>query len=199
MQMTHMLQDFGSAVPGAETLQLVTEVEREAQSAATYEKGYDAGWEDALTARQKDQTTLSTELRENLQDLDFTLAEARRLVTAEFAPVIGTMLTSVLPPLLREQAIPMILQEVERQSEGGIPEHIALIVAPGDRDRLAPIIGTALGETVAVVEDATLGNGQIAIRLGEAETIFDPERFLHLLQDQFQGFSGIVNQERSNG
>ena len=85
MALAQMLQDFGTSVPGAEKVLLLSESEQEAQTIASYELGYAAGWEDALTSQIEEKSKLSDALRENLQDLDFT-QQTRAQILQSVAP-----------------------------------------------------------------------------------------------------------------
>ncbi len=61
-----------------------SDVDVEEVRLAGYETGYQSGWDDATTEREKSDQLIAADLERNLRDISFTYAEARNEVLTAF-------------------------------------------------------------------------------------------------------------------
>ena len=67
MTIAHLLEDFGVKTPVEPEIS-ISEGDEEAKL-ASFENGYSAGWDDAVDAKDKETTRISTMLAGSLEDL----------------------------------------------------------------------------------------------------------------------------------
>ncbi|PKQ13571.1 MAG: flagellar biosynthesis protein [Alphaproteobacteria bacterium HGW-Alphaproteobacteria-1] len=169
MSVAHLLEEFGDASDG--TPLAMTDVSLEEERLAAFEKGYQAGWDDAVKAQSEDARHITADLAQSLQDLRFTYEEAYGAVMAALRPLLTEMADAVLPHLARESLAPRIAEMLHdhARAQGRLPIEIA--AAPEDLPRLEHLTGDSL--EIALVADDTLAEGQVYLRFGESEAEVD--------------------------
>ena len=105
----------------------------EAEKVASYEQGYQAGWDDATQAQAEDQTRIGAEFARNLQELSFTFHEARAHVMQAMEPLLTELVDTVLPSLVSETLGQRILEELQPLIEDGADSPVELVVSPASR------------------------------------------------------------------
>lgn len=195
MALAQMLQDFGTSVPGAEKVLLLSESEQEAQTIASYELGYAAGWEDALTLQIEEKSKLSDALRENLQDLDFTLADARAQILQSVAPFLEALTAKILPDFAQQAATATLMATVEQILAKQADEPLTLKVAEGSEAKLQPIVEQAVNRKLSILVDPSLTADQVVLHIAETEQFFDPAAVLSELHQAVAGFGDVVKKE----
>ena len=139
----------------------------------SFEQGYSAGWEDAAAAQADDQTRIRADLARNLQSLAFTFQDARTHVLQAIRPLILEMTTRLLPEVAREALAPAVLEAVMPLADELADAPLTLVLNPAVRDRVESLVAQATGLPMQIEEEPSLGEGQVYIRLGPAETKVD--------------------------
>lgn len=140
---------------------------------ASFEQGYSAGWEDAAAAQEGDQSRIRADLARNLQALAFTFQDARTHVLQAIRPLILEMTTRLLPEIAREALGPAVLEAVMPLADNLADAPLTLVLNPAVRDRVEALVAQASGLPMQIEEEFSLGEGQVYIRLGPAETKVD--------------------------
>jgi len=159
-----------------------------------YEQGYGAGWEDAVTAQTEDQSRIRADLARNLQALGFTYHEARSHVLRAVAPLLQDMIGQLLPQVAREALGPTVLDTLLPMAEHLADAPVSVVLNPAAR----PAVEALLAQTalpVSFTEEPTLGEGQVYLRFGPAETHVDLDRATALISQAVRGFFGLSEQE----
>ncbi|MFN4130017.1 MAG: flagellar biosynthesis protein [Paracoccaceae bacterium] len=134
-----------------------------------YDSGYAAGWEDATAATQDDQTRISSELANNLQQMAFTFQEARAHILKSVQPVLTQLCTQLLPPIAREVLAPVVLDTIMPLIDNLVDQPVHVVLNPAARMGVERLMSQAAGLPLLIVEEPTLGEGQVYLRLGEVE------------------------------
>lgn len=169
MSIAHLLEEFGELTDG-EPLAM-TDVSLEEERLAAFEKGYQAGWDDAVKAQSEDTRRITADLAQNLQDLRFTYEEAYGAVMTTLRPLLMEMAGAVLPRLASESLAPRIVEMLHEQARAQGRQPVEIVAAPGDLPRLEHLTGDGLDITLSA--DDTLDAGQVYLRLGESEAEID--------------------------
>lgn len=166
MAIAHLLEDFrrSAATPANAGGQDGEEVHLQG-----FESGYQAGWDDCLKAQAEDRRNISADLAQNLQDIDFTSAEAYQGVTAALTPVLQGIVQAVLPEMARAVLGAHILQILRSLIATQDRPQVELACAPANRTALQGMLETIPGPDITVREDAMLAPGQVYIRLADCE------------------------------
>ncbi len=140
--------------PAAPPQPRVSALERQIETVRTqsYEAGYVDGQGSAVEAHLEDQTRLTAEFVEALNDARMTNEAARRHVVASLAPVLGA-LARTIAPALAEAGLATEVERLAARALAAAPEaRLGLRVAP----EMAPRISAILAErrVDALVEPA---------------------------------------------
>lgn len=191
MSISHLLEDFDETRQGTQVT--LSDVSLEEERLASFETGYQAGWDDAIKAQAGDARRITADLAQNLQDLRFTYEEAHAAVMQALRPLLTQMTATVLPRLAQESLGPRLtemLHDLSRE-QGGLTVEIAS--SPDDAPRLAHLLEADPAIETKLVEDDTLGSGQVYLRFGEteheidlAEVLVGIDAAIHSFFDQHQ-------------
>lgn len=164
------------------------EVLAEDERLAAYERGYAAGWEDAVAARDSDALRLREDLAQNLRDLAFTFQEARAHVLRSLEPLLRAMVDRVLPETARAGFGAVVAAEAMAAARSAAAAPVEILVAP---ESIAAV-ETALGEDPALplrlVADPMLAEGQARFRMGAEETALDQAALLAAIRGLVDDF-----------
>jgi flagellar biosynthesis/type III secretory pathway protein FliH len=158
---------------------------------ASFEQGYSAGWEDAAAAQSDDQTRIRADLARNLQSLAFTFQDARTHVLQAIRPLILEMTTRLLPEVAREALAPAVLEAVMPLADDLADAPLTLVLNPAVRDRVETLLAQATGLPMQIEDEPSLGEGQVYIRLGPAETKVDLTRATDDISAAVRGFFNL--------
>jgi flagellar biosynthesis/type III secretory pathway protein FliH len=158
---------------------------------ASFEQGYSAGWEDAAAAQSDDQTRIRADLARNLQSLAFTFQDARTHVLQAIRPLILEMTTRLLPEVAREALAPAVLEAVMPLAHDLADAPLTLVLNPAVRDRVETLLAQATGLPMQIEDEPSLGEGQVYIRLGPAETKVDLTRATDDISAAVRGFFNL--------
>ncbi|EKE74656.1 MULTISPECIES: hypothetical protein [Roseobacteraceae] len=179
------LEDFGATPKKAPTRQTAqtpapaappvgpTPEEIETNRMAAYEQGYKAGWDDAATAEAEDQGRIGAEFARNLQDLGFTFHEARSHIMKALEPLLSEMVAKVLPQLVTETLGQTILEHLLPMAEEASDAPIQIVISPASRPAIQRLIDESLTIPLEIIEEPSLADGQVYLRMGELEKRID--------------------------
>lgn len=166
---------------------------------ASYETGYAAGWEDAMAAQSGEQAQIRADLARNLQGLSFTYHEARDHVLRAVEPLLREVVDKILPKLAQDVLAPTILQFLLPMSEKLAEAPITLVISPAARSAIEAVLEQAAGLPITVVEEPSLSEGQVYLRLGEAESQINLDRATKDISAAVRGFFELPEKERIYG
>ncbi len=169
------LEEFADAVATAANAgsDFVQREELEAKERAAYEQGYAAGWDDAIRAEEEGQERITAEFARNLQDLGFTFHEARGHVMRAIEPLLNELVTKFLPAVANEGLSTLVLEEILPLADKAADGPIDLLVPVGMADKLQSLLTEHATLPVNIVEEPSLGQGQVLLRSAGAEKRID--------------------------
>ena len=141
-----------------------------------YEQGYTAGWDDAAASETDDQTRIKADFARNLQSLGFTFQEARMHVLRALQPLIYEIVASLLPKMARETLASIALDTLMPLADQMADAPVTLVLNPASRAAVETLLEQTTGLPLTVIEEPTLGEGQVYLRLGDSETRIDLDR-----------------------
>ena len=168
------LEVFDTASAGDGTLQPLVEASAvEEAKVVGFEQGYTAGWDDAVSAQQGDQTRIRADLARNLQSLAFTFQDARSHVLQSIQPLMLEMINRLLPEIARAALAPTVLEALTPLAADLADAPLTLVLNPAVRAQVEDLVAGATGLPLAIEEEPSLPEGQVYIRFGTAETKVD--------------------------
>lgn len=194
-----LLEDFGTAPQHAATVFQMTEDEADVLRAEAFEQGYKSGWEDAIKAQSQDQTRISSDLAQNLQDLSFTYHEAYSQVVEGMAPLLNDMVESLLPKVARDALGLHVVELLNDLTRSYSEQPVEIVVATDNSEAVAPLLKGDFKMPVSLTEDPQLAEGQAEIRFGKVERRVDLTAVLNNIQEALRGFMHDNRKEVVNG
>lgn len=173
MSLQALLEDFGSSASQVHQSVLSDEA-LESERLEAFDKGYRAGWDDAIKARSDETADFSTGFSQMLQDLSFTYHDAHAQVLSNLAPLFTDVLEKVLPKIAWDSIGAHVAEQLNTIARdiGTATVSIAVPVGTGEQVRLF-VEEAATGLAVSVSEDPALAEGQAEIRFGKREISVD--------------------------
>lgn len=167
------LENFGAPAPSADMAQISEEM-LESERLESFDKGYRAGWDDAIKAKAEDGAQLADGLAQNLQDLSFTYHEVHAQVLSNLTPLFDEILQKILPALARDTLVGHIADQLSKVARDIAPALIEIAVAPGAGEKVAQFVNAASSNLpVSVTESPGLSDSQAELRLGGKELSID--------------------------
>jgi flagellar assembly protein FliH len=164
-----------------------------------YETGYKAGWDDALKSHQDSKTHISTSLAQNLEQIEFTLIEAKAEVIASIKPVLNEITNTLFPSLTNIALRDLIAGEIEAMLKTNSPTDVSIIVSEQDEATIATLLNStnALSE-ISLVAKNTVGEGQAYISCNALQRKIDVGQALADIQSTIDSFLNQPELERAN-
>ena len=192
------LEVFESELPAgagqAETLVLDTGALEDAKL-ASFESGYSAGWEDAAAAQADDQTRVSADLARSLQSLTFTYHEARNHVLKAIEPLLRHVVGHLLPVLAKDTLAAKVLEVLMPLVDDLVAAPITLMLNPAARRAIEDLVAKTSGLPLILIEEPTLGEGQVYLKLGDVEREVNLDRAVLEISAAVRGFFELPGKE----
>jgi flagellar biosynthesis/type III secretory pathway protein FliH len=193
------LEVFETGQP-SKTTAVVTDLGAiEEEKLSAYEQGYTAGWDDSSAAQAEEQAQLSAEIARNLQALTFTFHEARTHVLRSIEPLLADMVTRLLPEVARAALAPVVRETLQPLAEDLAGSPVEIVLNPVARPAVEAILEENAGLPVTLIEEPSLSEGQLYIRLGQAETHVDLDAAVAAIATAVQDFFTLSGKDNSNG
>lgn len=167
------LEDFGaplSEVKGYAVSDEVLETER----LESFDKGYRAGWDDAIKAKTDEGTQQADAVVQALQDLSFTYHEVHAQLLSNLSPLLDEILQKILPSLARETLGAHVVDQLSQIARDIGTVQIEIAVAPGTGERVSHLVNNAASSLpISVIETNDVPEGRADMRLGRKELSVD--------------------------
>lgn len=194
------LEVFESAKPAGPSQTVVMEASAvEDVRLQSYETGYSAGWEDAVAATSSDQERIGSELASNLQKLAFTYQEARSHILRSVQPLVTQLSTRLLPELAKEVLAPVVLEALMPLVDDLADAPVRVILNPASRPAVERLLAQAAGLPLVIEEEATLGEGQVYLRFGDAEHHIDMDEAILAIVKAVHDFFEYSEKDADHG
>ena len=164
-----------------------------------YEQGYTAGWDDAAAAQSEDKSRIQADFARNLQSLGFTFQEARMHVLRAIQPLLYEIVTCLLPQVARESLASVALETLMPLADEMADAPVTLVVSPASRPAVEALLEQATGLPLTVIEEPTLGDGQVYFRLGNIETRLDLDRATTEIASAVRDFFDLTEKDQRYG
>ena len=161
----------------------------------SYEQGYAAGWDDAVAAQDGEIARLRADLGRNLEDLSFTYHEAHSHVLRTLEPLLHDMVTKVLPAITRESLGHVVLDHLRPLARELAGAPIAVVANPVNRPLIERLLTAEADFPLSFADEPSLGEGQVYLKLGEAESRVDLDGVIAAISAAVSAFFRIEKQE----
>ncbi|SEL05118.1 FliH/SctL family protein [Pacificibacter marinus] len=173
--------------------------EIEANRMAAYEQGYKAGWDDAAQSQMEDQSRVGADFARNLQDLGFTFHEAKLHVMKALEPLLTEIVSKVLPRLVSETLGQTVLEELLPFAEEVSDTPVQIVVAPSGRAAIEALVDTSLTIPLEILEEPSLADGQVYLRMGELEKKIDMDSAIERIGNAIKSIYELNEEAMKHG
>ncbi len=195
MSILHLLEDFTNTDPAETATLLMSSLELEEQRLAAFEKGYAAGWDDAVSADAQSRARLSEVLTQNLRDTVFSYHEAMAQMQRALIPLFDAISEQLLPGLI-EAGLPMRLAPALQDiATDAMARPLVLSVPRGTETSISPLLPTEIGIEMVVEDDDTLTEGQVRLHLDDGGIDIDLTTLASEMRDAFAAFAFETRKE----
>ena len=199
MGLAQFLPDFGTVDDSAEAQVAISDVALEEQRLDAFEKGYTAGWDDAIKAQADDKSRITQDFARNLGDLSFTYHEAYSHLTKALGPLLSQIVNKVLPKLAQATLGAHIVDQLTEMGLSEAEQTVEIVVAPDSAEALNAILTENAAMPVRIVEEPTLAEGQVYMRFAASERELNMKDVLEGIQDAVHAFLHQTQDGQSHG
>jgi len=157
---------------GEETLVMSSDSLEEAKLEA-FDKGYRAGWDDAVAAQEDEAQRLRAEIGRNLQALSFTYHEARAHLLRGLGPLMTEICDRLLPEVARAALGGIVRETLEPIAAEALDRPVTLVLHPDAREAVEAALAENAAPPVTLIEETALAPGQLHLRWDEGERRID--------------------------
>ena len=167
------LEDFGTPISG-HTAAVISDEMLETERLESFDKGYRAGWDDAIKAKSDEGAQFADGVAQSLQDLSFTYHEVHAQILSNLGPLFEEILQKMLPRLARETLGAHVADQLASMARDMGTVQIEIAVAPGTAGQVSQLVnGSGARLPITVVEDSDVPEGRADMRLGAKEVSID--------------------------
>lgn len=162
--MTHMaiFEDFNTESPARSSQQ-----GQSVDQLASYEAGFQAGWDDAVKANQSAQSYVSSALSKNLEAAEFQLIETRGKIERTLAGLLSEMVSTLFPGASSAALCSALEEKLLSCLKLAIPDQISLRISPEDKPCVTRLLQqTESANQVHLHLDDKMSPGQAYIEMG---------------------------------
>lgn len=199
MTATHLFEDFGSVMDDPSALTELSEDKVEDQKLASFESGYQAGWEDAIKAQTDVNAHVSSALAESLQEASFNYHEMRSVLNKTVQEVMDRVIETLLPKIARDSLGAHIQEQIAVFIRDGLDRSIEITVSPASLDTIQALLDDGVSEPFKLIADPLLAPEQAVLRLGSDEQEIDLDQVVSEISGAVSAFFQAQNQEVANG
>ncbi|WP_300011753.1 ABC transporter ATP-binding protein [uncultured Roseobacter sp.] len=199
MSLSHRYRNFGGPKVSDEPQEGARAELTEDQQLQSFEKGYQAGWDDAVKAQADSVAKISAEFGQNLQDMSFTYHEALSKLTVSMEPVLTEIVDKLLPGVMHEALGAHIVTQLTEMISEQPNQPIEIVVAPSQVERIQELAEGKLSDPFEIVTEQSLGDGQAYVCIGSVEHSIDLDSVLAGVSEAMAAFFHEAEQEKENG
>lgn len=199
MGLARILEDFGTYDPAPDARFELSDVALEEQRLEAFEQGYKAGWDDAIKAQGDDQTRVAADFARNMQDLSFTYHDASNQLTKALNPLLTQVVEKVLPELAHATLGMQVVEQITDMAKTQAGQPVEIVVSPTNATSISALAEQELGMPISIVEESSLGEGQVYLRFGQVEREINLDQVLGGISDAVDAFFHQTEQELNHG
>ncbi|MBL3703362.1 hypothetical protein GI582_11760 [Sulfitobacter sp. BDSS02] len=156
---------------------------------AAFEKGYVAGWEDAIKNQEKENSRISDGMSQRLEDISFTFYEARSQFSKDSGIILRLLSEKILPETLHRNLAEHLTYEMKSILESLSPDSLTIAVPKGNRTKVEKLLNLDISVPLRIEEDFSLSNDQVVLRVADIEREIDINRFVKSMLDTMDTFT----------
>lgn len=199
MTASHLFQDFGYEKPQAGHVSGIDPEDIEDEKLAAFEKGYQAGWDDAVAAQNETQTFVSSALASSLQNASFEYHELRATLNGTLEAIVSGILETVLPQIAQASLGVHVREQIVALGRDMLNRTVEVAVAPQSEEAVQNALDGELPRPFVLITDDLLAATQVILRLENKEIEVHLDRTMADISSAVSAYFATVTDEVSNG
>jgi len=160
-----------------------------------FERGYSAGWEDALKAQSGSQTETVNAFVATLQDISFGYHEARSGLIKAMQPVLSDIISKLLPEFAQAALGAQVVEQLTSMLRKSVDQNIRIEATQTNLETLEQLVGDAIAAPFVCVPNSDLGSNQIILQVGAQEREIDLDQVISGVATAMAGFVQQMKRE----
>ncbi|XDA98496.1 ABC transporter ATP-binding protein [Sulfitobacter sp. LCG007] len=173
MSVSHLYQQFDEFDATARDASVMHADAIEDEKLASFEAGYQAGWDDAIKAQTDERARMSSDFAQNLQEMSFSYHEAITKLSATMQPLLQEIVEKLLPTLARATLGAHVLEQLNEMLGRHAEGPIEIVVAQSNIEAVRGIVDGEFPEPFELSCEPGLGESQAFVRIGATERQVD--------------------------
>jgi flagellar assembly protein FliH len=161
----------------------------------SFEKGYAAGWDDAVAAADGEDGRFRADLAQNLLDMSFTYQEARSQILRGIEPLLREMVAKVLPVAARQTLGPIILEQLHPLADELAGARVQVTSHPSNQALIEPLLMTSGALPLNFVGEPSLSPGQAHLKFGNQEVQVDLDAAIDAIGKAIAAFFAVEHEK----
>lgn len=199
MAVSHLFEDFGGAKPQHTSTPGLPVEDVEDQKLEAFEKGYQAGWDDAVAAQTETLSFVSSGLANSLQNASFEYHELRATLNASVETIIGSVTDVILPQIAQQSLGAHVCEKVRTLTRNSLDRQIEIAVAPESEAAVRAALDDDPPKPFVLVTDDLLAPSQVVLRLEQRESELHLDRAIADISDAIASFFETQPNEVKDG
>lgn len=194
MALAKMFEDFGHSHADPDTAPSRSSDQLEDEKLKSFEAGYGAGWDDAITAQNEGNRKLDEAMHQALLDMSATKQEVLESYILAMREVMEQIVDRVLPELADHSLRGHVLFLLEKAVTDHSDLPVEIRVPPSQKAAVSTAIGAHLDKGARVTAEPELLPHQALISLGPTETKIDLDGLIGEVREALNNFHDSVKQ-----
>lgn len=183
MTMSHLYEDFGAKKPRKQSSEHAPGPEREEDVLASFEDGYQAGWDDAIKAEKSTRAAVINEFADSLSEMAFSYHDARSALAHGMETFLQPVLAEIIPLIARSSLPGLVVEKLKELIQVSTERPIEIVVSPDRMVAFREAFEESLTEPFVIVPDESLEPDKVFVRLGDIERSFELDNWLDEIRD----------------
>ena len=186
----HLYRDFGDSTETDEPVlpASISQDTLEDIKLESFERGYSAGWEDALKAQSGSRTEAANSFIAGLQDTSFGYHEARAGLIKAMQPVLTDIMTKLLPEAAQATLGAQVVEQLTEMLRKSADQSVRIEATKENLDALEELVDGAISPPFVCVPNSDLGPAQVVLQVGAEEREIDLDQVILGISTAMAGF-----------
>tara|TARA_R110002126_G_scaffold108621_5_gene245263 strand:- start:2146 stop:2751 length:606 start_codon:yes stop_codon:yes gene_type:complete len=193
----HLYRDFGDSeeradpgLPAAISQDALEDIKLE-----SFERGYSAGWEDALKAQSGSRTEAANAFIASLQDISFGYHEARAGLVKAMQPVLTDIMAKLLPEVAHATLGAQVVEQLIGMLRKAADQPIRIEATQDNLDMLEQLLDAPVSPPFVCAPNSDLGPSQVLLQVGSEESEIDFDQVISGIAAAMTGFVQQMQKE----
>ena len=199
ISLAHRYADFGPSVSGSFENPLAETSDAQDNRLESFEAGYRAGWDDSAAAQKEEQSHISAEFAQSLQDMSFGYVEATSKLSAALRVVMEQVIANLLPRAAQTTLAAHLSEQLSLLVWQEIDDKVEILAAPASSPAIQAVLEEQTDLAFTVRRDDQLSENQVLFRINQTEREINFDEIIDTMSQAMDAFFQQSEKELSNG